>query len=421
MLILPLHYGDRIVGYLSIFRDAIQTETLWAGEIDRDRRQVLPRQSFDVWKQIQSDRTHPWTERDLELAHAIVIHFTAAIAQSEMNRQVQILNASLEHKVEERTATLQQVAAELTQTVEELKQTQAQLIQTEKMSSLGQLVAGIAHEINNPVNFIYGNLIHTQDYVDQLLELLQLYQQHSPNTHPEIERRVAEIEPEFLVADLPKMMGSMKTGANRIRQIVLSLLNFSHLDRSEIKEVNLHDGIESTLLILQHRLKAKPLCIDGQAFDRPEICVIKEYGDLPPIECYAGQLNQVFMNILSNAIDALDFSPELDGLENDRGLPTLKIRTELLGTERAIIRISDNGSGIPDRVGQKIFDPFFTTKPVGKGTGLGLSISYQIIAEKHGGFLKYSSQLGEGTEFWIEIPIRQAIGSPVNSDLSSKD
>ncbi|MBD2433696.1 MULTISPECIES: sensor histidine kinase [Fischerella] len=289
--------------------------------------------------------------------------------------------------------TLQQQAQELKQTLLELQQTQTQLIQTEKMSSLGQLIAGVAHEINNPVSFIYGNLTHANEYTQDLLRLLQLYQQYYPEPAPEIQDEIETLEIDFLMADLPKLLTSMKVGADRIKQIVLSLRNFSRLDEAEMKAVNIHEGIDSTLMILEHRLKATS--------ERPAIEVIKEYGELPPVECFVGQLNQVFMNILTNAIDAVEQSSEI------LTKPQIRIATRLNDNQHVTIRIADNGVGIAESIQKQLFDPFFTTKPVGKGTGLGLSISYQIITEKHGGQLKCISAIGEGTEFVITIPLHQ--------------
>lgn len=287
------------------------------------------------------------------------------------------------------TATAQ--AQQLEVTLANLQQTQAQLIQTEKMSSLGQLVAGVAHEINNPVNFIYGNLIHVDHYIQDLLVLVNLYQKNYPQTNKEIQAWIKDIDLNFLIADLPKTLSSMKIGSERIREIVLTLRNFSRLDEAEMKPVNIHEGIDSTLLILQHRIQNKS--------QTPAVEIIKEYGDLPLVECYAGQLNQVFMNILSNAIDAL--------LENKQNKNCITIRTQVKNTHWVSISIKDNGIGIKPEVKNRLFDPFFTTKPVGKGTGLGLSISYQIIVDKHGGKIECISELGQGAEFRIEIPVQQ--------------
>ncbi|OLP17537.1 hypothetical protein BST81_14475 [Leptolyngbya sp. 'hensonii'] len=314
---------------------------------------------------------------------------------------------------------LRQEMARSAKAFQALQQTQAQLIQTEKMSGLGQMVAGIAHEINNPINFIYGNLPHASSYTQDLLNLIELYQRKSPTHDPEIQAMEEEIDLEFLVEDLQKMLTSMRIGADRIREIVLSLRNFSRLDEAEMKYVNIHEGIDSTLLILQNRLKATA--------NHPAIEVAKNYGDLPPVECYAGQLNQVFMNILSNSIDALiarfgtDAEDRLEG--NGQALdsappslypaeagpsPAIMIRTGIThDQERVFICFQDNGPGIAPEVQSKLFDPFFTTKPVGKGTGLGLSISYQIVVDKHHGSLKCLSEIGQGAEFWIEIPISQ--------------
>ncbi|MEC4982519.1 MAG: PAS domain S-box protein [Oscillatoria sp. PMC 1068.18] len=282
------------------------------------------------------------------------------------------------------------------------RKAQNQLIQAEKMSSLGQLVAGVAHEINNPVNFIYGNLIHTETYTNDLLELIQVYQECYPHPHPKIADLIEEIDLEFLTEDFLKIISSIKVGTNRIREIVLSLRNFSRLDESEMKEVDLHEGIDNSLLILQNRLRAKP----GHC----EIQVIKEYSQLPVIECYAGQLNQVFMNILANAIDALDdYNSKRSESEIKADPSQIKIKTELVNSQEVMILIADNGQGIKESVKDQLFNPFFTTKPVGKGTGLGLSISYQIVVEKHGGSLECFSQLGKGAEFRITIPVKQGI------------
>ncbi|MBD2043215.1 ATP-binding protein [Microcoleus sp. FACHB-672] len=305
----------------------------------------------------------------------------------------------LEDRVEERTA-------ELKNTLEELQRTQSQVVQSEKMSSLGQLVAGVAHEINNPVNFIHGNLTHVQECTESLLEFVELYQQHDPNPAPEIQSLAEDIDLEFLQEDLPKMLASMKLGTERIRQIVLSLRNFSRMDEAEFKAVDIHEGIDSTLMILQHRLKATS--------ERPAIELVKDYAELPLVECYAGQLNQVFMNILVNSIDAIDESNAQRTYQNIKEHPNrITIRTSTVNAEWVKVAIADNGVGISKEIQQRIFNPFFTTKPLGKGTGMGMSISYQIIIEKHGGKLECFSLPGEGTEFIIQIPLRQHVNPAV--------
>jgi signal transduction histidine kinase len=284
-------------------------------------------------------------------------------------------------------------AITLQHTLEKLQSTQTQLIQTEKMSSLGQLVAGIAHEINNPVNFIQGNLNYAQTYSDDLLKLIATYQQAGHPANPAaIQAMLEAVDFDFLQSDFPQVITSMKMGVNRIQEIVLSLRNFSRLDESEYKSVNLHDGLESTLLILQHRFKV--------THERPEIKLLKQYdATLPSIECAAGLVNQVFMNLISNAIDAMESA----GVAQ----PEIQICTALQD-HGVQIRIIDNGTGIPADIQSRLFDPFFTTKPVGKGTGLGLSISYQIITEKHGGKLECHSTPGIGTEFRVWLPLQSA-------------
>lgn len=582
LLVMPLFYRQQNLGYLTIFRNEIETETLWAGRFNSNLKQLLPRQSFEAWRERKTGQAQDWQPEEIEMARSIGKHFSMAIEQYLLYKEVNSLNANLEQQVQERTEELQQSlkftrilkqitdqirstldvstilqtiaqrvrnllntdrvviyqfddsgtgevtvedireswqsvrgvscpgcippdisnlylkgrvrainnvataelsdchreflesiqvkanlivpirmgsdlwgfliaheceqprlwqeqeidllqqladqaaiaiaqaelyqqtqaaaakaqaqAVELEQAIEDLQNAQTQLIQGEKMSSLGQLVAGIAHEINNPVNFIYGNLNHATQYAEDLLDLQKLYQHHIPEPPSEIQEFIEEIDLEFLIEDLPKMLASMKVGADRIRSIVLSLRNFSRLDQTEMKAVDIHDGIDSTLMILHHRFKAKG--------DRPGIEIVKEYGELPPVECFAGQLNQVFMNLLSNAIDALeDWDKERSPQERHQDPCRITIRTTLTGgdaKQNAAICIFDNGPGIPEHLRSRIFEPFFTTKDIGKGTGMGLSISKQIVVDKHAGTFKCLSEPGQGTEFWIEIPIIQS-------------
>jgi two-component system, NtrC family, sensor kinase len=321
------------------------------------------------------------------------------LAQS-FNRMAGQLKASFD-TIKERETELaiakEQLEAVLVQLQQEVEQLAVQLVQSEKMSSLGQLLAGVAHEINNPVNFIDANLTYANNYAQDLLRLLQLYQKHYPQPVREIQNESENIDLEFLIADFPKLLNSMQVGASRITEIVLSLRNFSRIDEAECKSVDIHEGIDNTLMILSNRLKDK--------HKNSAIEVVKEYGELPLVECYPGQLNQVFMNILANAIDALEESISSEKTQSKK--PQIRLRTEITKDKQVIIRIADNGSGIPENSQKRLFDPFFTTKPAGKGTGLGLSISYKIITETHQGKLQCFSQLGQGTEFVITIPQQQ--------------
>jgi two-component system, NtrC family, sensor kinase len=368
-----------------------------------------------------------WVTRWLTRRIQTLTHATQALASGDLSTripvqshdEVGILAQGFNYMAEQLTARDQKInlqVQEIEATLEKLKQTQAKLIQSEKMSSLGQMVAGIAHEINNPTSFICGNLDHANQYKRDIIDLLQLYQKYFPNPPQPIQEQIDTIELDFIVEDLTKIFDSMKNGCDRITDIVLSLRNFSRLDESEFKPVNIHEGIDSTLMILTTRFK--------QQNKRPEIKVIKEYDNLPPIACYPGELNQVFLNIISNAIDAFERQEEKGrkkGGESKEAeffnypnpyslLPTpstpqILIRTQLIDSEWIAIFITDNAFGMSEEVCKKAFDPFFTTKPVGKGTGLGLTISYQIIVEKHKGKIYCSSHPGQGTELLIKIPI----------------
>ncbi|MEM7555422.1 MAG: PAS domain S-box protein [Cyanobacteria bacterium P01_A01_bin.84] len=330
---------------------------------------------------IHKNQTHRWYTSNLAAVKdedGTILYFTAIARDVTERREAEIL--------------LKQQKQQLEETLQQLQLTQAQLIQSEKMSSLGQMVAGVAHEINNPVSFIYSNLLPTEEYIQDLFELIELYQQHYPHPVKEIEEKIEKVELDFLKEDLTKILDSMEVGTERIREIVLSLRNFSRLDESDFKRVDIHEGIDSTLLILHNTLKGKN--------KSPEIEVIKDYGSLPLVDCHAGELNQVFMNILTNAIDALS-----DDYQNNS--PQIYISTTINANNWVQIAIADNGMGIPEKIQSKLFDPFFTTKKVGKGTGLGLSISYQIVVDQHGGKLYCQSTQNQGTRFVLEIPVRQ--------------
>lgn len=387
--------GLSLLGKIKKLYPNIKTVIMSAYGDMKNIRTAMNRGAFDFL-------TKPIDFNDLEITIKRALDCVREIKETRRDKQEK------EEALQRSERYAREQAQELEKALQKLQKTQGQLVQSEKMSSLGQLVAGVAHEINNPVNFIYGNLGHANDYTKNLLNLLNLYAQHYPNPVPEIKAEIEAIDLEFLMEDLPRLIGSMKLGADRIREIVRSLRNFSHLDQAEMKPVDIHEGLDSTLLIVQNRLKANT--------NHPTIQVMKEYGNLPQVECFAGQLNQVFMNLISNAIDALEQGCKEDYNRLTRTpylQPTIWIRTEAMDCNSVVIRITDNGPGMTEEVRTQLFDPFFTTKPVGKGTGLGLSISYQIVVEKHGGQIKCISTPGKGTEFALEIPRQQKIQQQV--------
>lgn len=320
---------------------------------------------------------------------------TAVLEQSNKKLLDEIrVRKRTELYLQQSKASLKHQAQQLQNTLRTLQQTQAQLVHNEKMLSLGQLVAGIAHEINNPVNFIHGNLSYIKNYIEDLLYLIQSYQQCYPNPTDELQEAIEEIDLEFIQSDVPNILVSMNAGTQRIIKIVASLRNFSRHDESQVKKVDIHEGLESTLVILSHQLTIG---------NNTQVEIVKKYCELPKVECYASQINQVLMHILQNAIDAL--AEKFQTLQ-DYASPTIWIETETQG-QSILIHIKDNGVGMSAEVCQRVFDPFFTTKPVGKGTGLGLSTSYQIVVDRHRGRLTCVSTPGEGTKLTIEIPIEQ--------------
>jgi GAF domain-containing protein len=356
--------------------ERVLLQAIKAGKYARNEVFVPISQGEKLWGLLvayQNSQPRYWQEEEINLLAQVGVQLGVALQQAESLKQVQIQKE------------------EIAQTLKELQITQSQLIQSEKMAGLGQLIAGLAHEINNPISFIYGNIPYVTNYIQDLLNLVRLYQNNYPQATGEIQAKSAEIDLDFINDDLPKMLNSMMGGADRIRQLVISLRTFSRLDEAEMKPVNLHEGIDSTLSILQHRFQPQD--------NTPEIEVIKEYGELPLVVCYAAQMNQVFMNILSNALDGLK--------ESLTSSPKIWVRTKVIDINQLQISITDNGCGIPDNVRDRIFEPFFTTKEPGQGSGLGLSVSYQIIVEKHGGQIKCISEFGKGCEFLIEIPIQR--------------
>lgn len=314
------------------------------------------------------------------------------IARLKLHLKISHLTRTLEQRVQERTV-------ELTQSLQELQQTQLQMIQSEKMSTLGQMVAGIGHEINNPVGFVGGNLSYIEEHVNNLLRLVSLQHEKLTQPDPEIQELLEEIDLEYLAEDLPKLLASMHQGITRLKDISLSLRTFTRADISSQVKFQIHEGIDSTIMLLKHRLKGNG--------DRTKIQVVTQYGELPPINCYPGQLNQVFMNIIANAIDAFDELHQSNSNQNIAAVPSIITITTSLDPQQQTVTIciQDNGPGMLAEVQSRIFEQSFTTKAVGKGTGLGLAISYQIIVDKHNGQVNCLSIPGEGTKFIITLPL----------------
>jgi len=378
---------------------------------------------IELLQNVVDEHAQEVAEKNEQLQQEILERQKAEIKLQEAHQHLKTLVKERTLQLREANAQLKQdllkrerMTAELEQAMQELQQTQLQLIQTEKMSGLGQLVAGIAHEINNPINFVYGNLQHAQQYVDEILETLNLYEKYYPQIPKEIREHRKNVDLNFLRKDVKELIASMYAGVNRIRNLLLSLKTFSRLDESALKMADIHQGIDSTLLLIQNRLQ--------EHHNFQNIQVIREYETIPQIECYPGQLNQVFLNLLLNAIDAVEEVQTKDHVrESSNGVlvshvspsakqtykkPQIRIKTHMSPEgDRLIISIRDNGPGITPEIKPKLFDPFFTTKPVGKGTGLGLSISYQIVVENHGGQLECLSEPSQWSEFQIVLPISQ--------------
>ncbi|MCC5897025.1 MAG: PAS domain S-box protein [Phormidium sp. BM_Day4_Bin.17] len=357
----------QLLGYATITRDVT----------DRKQEEEALQQAYDNLEKRVAERT-----AELQAAN------------SRLREEVHIRRQT-EEALRQSQQRLTQQASQLETTLRELRSTQAQLIHTEKMSGLGQLVAGVAHEINNPVGFIHGNLEHASHYVRDLLRLIDCYQEHYPNPSPKIQAELEDIDLEFIVADMPKLLASMNQGTQRIKSIVESLRHFSGLNEAQYKPVDLHQALNSTLRVLQHRLQG-----DGR---QGPIELIRDYDEnLTKVDCFPGQLNQAFANVIGNAIDALRDQEKAQS--QGEYIPTLTVQTQHLG-DRVRICFRDNGPGMDESVRSRIFDPFFTTKPVGRGTGLGLSTTYQIIVEKHRGSLTCTSQCQQGTSIVLELPL----------------
>ncbi|NEO83423.1 MAG: hypothetical protein F6J87_04060 [Spirulina sp. SIO3F2] len=397
-LFFPLRNSSQVLPEQSIsfLRSAIAQDAVgiehYNGQVIAFQR--LPNTDWAIAVQMEQQELYGAVNRDL-----IFVGLTVFGVSTIATISLVLVLSPLIGRVTDADELEKEVLAKTT-AFEELKQTQIQLVQAEKMSSLGQLVAGIAHEINNPMNFIHGNLTHLEDAAQKLLEATHFLLAKYPNLPADVEEKLEDLEFEYIEEDLPKIISSMQVGSKRIREIVLSLRNFSRLDESELKPINIHEGLDSTLLLLQNRVKPRP--------ENPGVKIIKAYGDISQVECYASQLNQVFMNLLVNALDALDeHNADCSFQDLELNPATITITTEVTQQNTIVIKIADNGPGIPPDIHRKLFDPFFTTKPVGKGTGMGLSISQQIVHENHKGKLFCNTQLGIGTEFVIELPLRQ--------------
>uniref|UniRef100_A0A7C3VGZ3 histidine kinase n=1 Tax=Planktothricoides sp. SpSt-374 TaxID=2282167 RepID=A0A7C3VGZ3_9CYAN len=388
----PLHLDVQVRRYIEAARALAREPEVAMTQNNRHLQYIIEKAAFEllagldaVVSQYQLESEAEQDAVDANLAKLYQQSREAASAAAERAKQVEI-------------------------TLQDLQQAQQLLIQGEKLSNLGLMVAELVHEIKNPVNFIYGNVSHIRGYTEDLLSSLRLYQECYPHPHPKLEQHLATVELDFLLEDLPKILDSMQVGAENLRELVLSLKDFSRMDSGAMKPVAIHEGLDNILLILQHRLKGK----GGMG----AIEVVKEYGELPLVECYQSQVNQVFMNVLSNAIEALE---EMQSKGEGGQRPKITIRTEMLNSDFIAVRIADNGPGMTEKVRQQLFAPFFTTKAAGKGTGLGLSISFQIVVQKHRGFLWCVSEPGEGTEFWIKLPVLQRAKSPTRTLAVSEE